>query len=172
MATAAHPLHHGGFFKSEYESKWCWIIKNALHIFRAPRTVSARLAAAQGDERPERLPDDLPALRHMGIYAYRVGFLKRYGALPVSVLEQIESLEQLRVLAHGEKISVYINHQAAAPVDTLRTWQSLKHFCAPIHNRFVLRHLSDLTLRSVWGKVMGSVCLIFGKISCALYWPD
>ena len=34
-------------------------------------------------------------------------------------LEQIESLEQLRVLAHGEKISVYISHQAAAPgVDT------------------------------------------------------
>ena len=74
---------------------------------------------AQADELPEQLPDDLPALRHMGIYAYRVGFLKRYGALPVSALEQIESLEQLRVLAHGEKISVYISHQAAAPgVDT------------------------------------------------------
>ncbi|MCC5824656.1 3-deoxy-manno-octulosonate cytidylyltransferase [Alkalimonas sp.] len=44
--------------------------------------------------------------RHIGIYAYRAGFIRRYVAWPMSVLEQIESLEQLRVLWQGEKIHV------------------------------------------------------------------
>lgn len=42
--------------------------------------------------------------RHIGVYAYRVGFLKRYVAWPRCVLEQWEALEQLRVLWYGEKI--------------------------------------------------------------------
>lgn len=44
--------------------------------------------------------------RHIGIYAYRASFIQRYVAWPVSTLEQIESLEQLRVLWHGEAIHV------------------------------------------------------------------
>jgi len=44
--------------------------------------------------------------RHIGIYAYRVSFLQQYAALSVSPLEQIEKLEQLRVLWHGFKIDV------------------------------------------------------------------
>ncbi len=46
------------------------------------------------------------AQRHVGIYAYRAGFIRRYVAWPVSPLETIESLEQLRVLYQGEKIHV------------------------------------------------------------------
>lgn len=46
------------------------------------------------------------ARRHLGVYAYRAGFLKRYQALPVSPLEQLEQLEQLRVLQAGEWIQV------------------------------------------------------------------
>ncbi|MBY5993878.1 3-deoxy-manno-octulosonate cytidylyltransferase [Ferrimonas balearica] len=46
------------------------------------------------------------ALRHVGIYAYRAGFIRQYVAWPVSPLETIESLEQLRVLYQGEKIHV------------------------------------------------------------------
>lgn len=46
------------------------------------------------------------AARHIGIYAYRAGFVARYVALPPSPLEDIEQLEQLRVLWHGEKILV------------------------------------------------------------------
>jgi len=42
--------------------------------------------------------------RHLGIYAYRVGFIKRYGQLPISPLEKQEALEQLRVLWNGYKI--------------------------------------------------------------------
>ncbi|PKF62582.1 3-deoxy-manno-octulosonate cytidylyltransferase [Psychromonas sp. psych-6C06] len=44
--------------------------------------------------------------RHIGIYAYRVSFLKQYAQLSVSPLESIEKLEQLRVLWHGFKIDV------------------------------------------------------------------
>lgn len=45
---------------------------------------------------------------HLGVYAYRAGFLKRYHQLPVSDLEHIEKLEQLRVLDNGENIAVAI----------------------------------------------------------------
>ncbi|MEM1402382.1 MAG: 3-deoxy-manno-octulosonate cytidylyltransferase [Pseudomonadota bacterium] len=44
--------------------------------------------------------------RHLGIYAYRVGFLHRYTTWPPAILETTESLEQLRAMAHGERIHV------------------------------------------------------------------
>ena len=47
-------------------------------------------------------------LRHIGIYAYRAGFIRRYVSWSASPLEQIEMLEQLRVLWHGEKIHVAV----------------------------------------------------------------
>ncbi|UTP72375.1 3-deoxy-manno-octulosonate cytidylyltransferase [Alteromonas sp. LMIT006] len=47
-----------------------------------------------------------PYLRHIGIYAYRAEFIQRYVDMPASPLEQLESLEQLRVLYHGENIHV------------------------------------------------------------------
>ncbi|MCT8343835.1 3-deoxy-manno-octulosonate cytidylyltransferase [Photorhabdus kleinii] len=47
-------------------------------------------------------------LRHIGIYAYRAGFIRRYVQWEPSPLEQIEMLEQLRVLWYGEKIHVGI----------------------------------------------------------------
>lgn len=62
---------------------------------------------------------NLKAHRHIGIYAYRVGFLKQYAELSITELEQIESLEQLRVLHHGYKIAVTITDNAPATgVDT------------------------------------------------------
>ncbi len=42
--------------------------------------------------------------RHIGIYAYKAGFIRQYVAWQPTALEQCESLEQLRVLWHGEKI--------------------------------------------------------------------
>ncbi len=58
-------------------------------------------------------------LRHIGIYAYRAGFIRDYLKMEPSPLEQIESLEQLRVLYHGEKIAVGVAQQAPpAGVDT------------------------------------------------------
>ena len=44
--------------------------------------------------------------RHVGIYAYRAGFIKEYIQLSPSPLEKIEALEQLRVLYHGRSIKV------------------------------------------------------------------
>ena len=64
------------------------------------------------------LPDPAP-LRHIGIYGYTAGFLRRFPALPPAPLEQIESLEQLRVLWHGERIVVHLSPQRPGPgVDT------------------------------------------------------
>jgi 3-deoxy-manno-octulosonate cytidylyltransferase (CMP-KDO synthetase) len=64
--------------------------------------------------------------RHLGIYAYRAGFLGRYAELPVSPLEQMESLEQLRILWNGEKIAVDIaRQQPPVGVDTREDLQQV-----------------------------------------------
>ena len=64
------------------------------------------------------LPQPAP-LRHIGLYAYRAGFLRGFPALPPAPLEQIESLEQLRVLWHGLRIAVHVSEQPPGPgVDT------------------------------------------------------
>ncbi len=61
----------------------------------------------------------LPHLRHIGMYAYTVGFLNRYCGWTPSPLESVESLEQLRILWHGEKVLVKIVEQTPeAGVDT------------------------------------------------------
>ncbi|MBN6710596.1 3-deoxy-manno-octulosonate cytidylyltransferase [Haemophilus haemoglobinophilus] len=58
-------------------------------------------------------------LRHIGIYAYRAGFIKQYVQWQPTTLEQIESLEQLRVLWYGEKIHVDLAKEVpAVGVDT------------------------------------------------------
>lgn len=67
----------------------------------------------------ETLPTCGTWLRHIGIYAYRAGFLRRYVRWPQSELEQIEALEQLRMLWEGEKIKVMTVAQPPhAGVDT------------------------------------------------------
>ena len=72
---------------------------------------------AQG--RPAALPAALAPLRHIGLYAYRAGYLRGFPALPPAPLEQVEALEQLRVLWHGQRIAVLRAQAAPAPgVDT------------------------------------------------------
>lgn len=58
------------------------------------------------------LPPILPHYRHIGLYGYRASFLKHYAELTPCVLEQEESLEQLRALYHGKKI-----HLTAAEIN-------------------------------------------------------
>ena len=63
--------------------------------------------------------DKMPYYRHIGIYAYTVGFLQRYIAWDASAIETVEHLEQLRILWHGEPILVTIEPDApVAGVDT------------------------------------------------------
>ncbi|HEY4292184.1 3-deoxy-manno-octulosonate cytidylyltransferase [Luteibacter sp.] len=74
----------------------------ALYFTRAPAPWARdAFARDQGT-----LPSNVPFLRHIGIYAYRAGFLRHLAALPRTPLEQAESLEQLRALEHGYAISV------------------------------------------------------------------
>ncbi|MGZ8250214.1 cytidylyltransferase domain-containing protein, partial [Methylomagnum sp.] len=66
-----------------------------------------------------RLPEDFPWLRHIGIYAYSAGFLRRYVNWPASQLEAVEALEQLRILWQGERILVLpVDEAPHAGVDT------------------------------------------------------
>lgn len=76
-------------------------------------------ALAQSGEERASLPAGLPALHHIGIYAYRVSFLRRFPQLPQGTLEKFESLEQLRAMEHGYAIAVHRSARApAAGVDT------------------------------------------------------
>jgi len=87
----------------------------ALYFSRAPIPWDRDALA----EHPHTLPAGARHYRHLGIYAYRAGFLARYVATPACELETRESLEQLRVLWMGEKI--HVAEAAALPgpgVDT------------------------------------------------------
>jgi len=77
---------------------------HALYFSRAP-IPWARDEFAQGRD---ELPDGLPFLRHIGIYAYRAGFLRAYARLDPTPLERAERLEQLRALEHGHAIAVRV----------------------------------------------------------------
>jgi len=80
---------------------------NALYFSRAPIPYP-RDAFAQN----ATLPENLTVLRHIGIYAYRVSFLRAFRQLAPAAIEQIEALEQLRALWHGYKIGVTVTADA------------------------------------------------------------
>lgn len=116
IATAAHALGDvAEVFNPNVVKVVCDARQRALYFSRAP-IPWARDAWA---ERRDAIPAGLPLLRHVGLYAYRVGFLRRYAALAPSPLEQWEALEQLRALWHGYRIRV-LELDAAPPagVDT------------------------------------------------------
>lgn len=115
VATACHPIHDEAALRNPNVVK-AVLDKdgNALYFSRAPIPWPRDAFA-----RNEALPEGLPVLRHIGIYAYRAGFLRTYSRLAPAPLEQFEALEQLRVLWHGYKIGVAITHNAPpAGVDT------------------------------------------------------
>lgn len=60
----------------------------------------------------------LGAYKHIGLYVYRRDFLLRFAAMPQSRLEELEKLEQLRVLEHGFRIRVVETDQTCIGVDT------------------------------------------------------
>ena len=113
VGTVAHPI----------EERADWLNPNvvkvvldaagrALYFTRAP-------VPFHRDGAPGELPHDPTPLRHLGLYAYRAGFLRRFPTLPQAPVERTEALEQLRVLWHGERIAVHITDTAPGTgVDT------------------------------------------------------
>lgn len=70
-------------------------------------------------------------LRHIGIYAYRAGFIKQYVTWQPTALEQLESLEQLRALWYGEKIHLEQALEApAVGVDTVEDLERVRTILA------------------------------------------
>jgi 3-deoxy-manno-octulosonate cytidylyltransferase (CMP-KDO synthetase) len=118
MATAAHAIDSLSEFANPHVVKVvCDARGRALMFSRAPMPWW-RDGYAQGLGQASSLSDP-PPLRHIGLYAYRAGFLRRYPSLEPAPLEQIESLEQLRVLWHGERIAVHVSTLRPGPgVDT------------------------------------------------------
>jgi len=87
---------------------------DALYFSRAPVPWPRDAFARSRDVMP-----DGDWWRHIGIYGYRVGFLRQFAAMPPGRLEQIEMLEQLRVLEAGHRVAVGIAPDAfPAGVDT------------------------------------------------------
>ena len=120
MATAAHPIETHADWMSPHVVK---VVMNqageALYFSRAPIPFARDALAGFPVSTHTAAPPPGAILRHIGLYAYRAGFLRRYSTLPVSPLEQLESLEQLRVLWHGIRIAVLTTPDAPpAGVDT------------------------------------------------------
>jgi 3-deoxy-manno-octulosonate cytidylyltransferase (CMP-KDO synthetase) len=115
MSTAAHPIHDLAEFTNPNVVKV--VIDQAqlaMYFSRAP-IPWWRDGFANGIS---SLPQPA-ALRHIGIYGYRVGFLQSFPQLPPAPVEQGEALEQLRALWHGHKIAVHVTDKAPGPgVDT------------------------------------------------------
>jgi len=118
IATVAHPIVEAAdFFNPNVVKVVCRADGDALYFSRAPMPYARDHFAREGGG--ETLPDGFPALRHVGLYAYRAAFLKAYAELAPSPLETFEALEQLRALWHGYRITVaVVDHQPAAGVDT------------------------------------------------------
>jgi len=127
IATACHAIHSAADFTNPNVVK---VVLDhtgyALYFSRAPipyardafagTVKSSRDALVRGIR---ALPPELPAYRHIGIYAYRCNFLQAFRRLRPARIEQAEALEQLRALAHGYRISVAVTRAAPAPgVDT------------------------------------------------------
>lgn len=118
IATVAHPIDDAAdFFNPNIVKVVCSAAGDALYFSRAPIPYARDHFAREAGG--ETLPAGMPVYRHVGLYAYRVRFLRTYAKLAPSPLEGFEALEQLRALWHGCRISVAIaDHLPAAGVDT------------------------------------------------------
>ena len=116
IATVAHPISDpADFFAPNVVKVVCKVDGDAMYFSRALIPFARDHFAAQKDS----LPVGLPALRHIGMYAYRAGFLRAYARLAPSPLESFEALEQLRALWHSYRINVWVSDHMPVPgVDT------------------------------------------------------
>ena len=103
IATAAHPIGSAAeFFDPNVVKVVIDTSGYAQYFSRAPIPYARDAFAGSR----ESLPDGFPAFRHIGIYAYRVSYLREYANLSPTAAERFEALEQLRALGHGHRIAV------------------------------------------------------------------
>ncbi|MDP3812116.1 MAG: 3-deoxy-manno-octulosonate cytidylyltransferase [Hydrogenophaga sp.] len=132
MSTAAHAIGSTADFLNPNVVK---VVLDragtALYFSRAPIAWWRDGMAALGTGQPmAALPSPAP-LRHVGIYAYRAGFLRQFPVLEPAPLEATESLEQLRALWHGHRIAVHVTAHAPGPgVDTVEDLQRVRALLA------------------------------------------
>ena len=130
IATLCHSIHDVADVTNPKVVK-CVIseIGEAMYFSRAPIPF-ARDAWRDG---VDSIPDGLPMYRHIGLYAYRAGFLRRFPQLSIPAIERHEALEQLRALAHGFRIAVAVVQDALPPgIDTPEDYERLKATYASI----------------------------------------
>jgi len=140
LATCATPIRDAHtLFNPNAVKVVCDRQQRALYFSRAPIPWARdAFAGAVAGHPPAVLPPDLPALHHIGLYAYRAGFLAQFARLPKGVLEQCESLEQLRALENGYTIIVAtlasLPHQGVdteADLARVRQWLQTTQTPAP-----------------------------------------
>ena len=134
MSTAAHAIESLADYLNPNIVKVVLDAKQtALYFSRAP-VPAARDHAGTAWWQSGRPDDDLPRpLRHVGIYGYRVEFLKAFPVLAPAPMEQLECLEQLRALWHGHKIAVYVTrHSPGHGVDTPEDLEIVRKLYAAI----------------------------------------
>ena len=119
MSTAAHAIHSRADYLNPNVVKVVLdAAGRALYFSRAPIAWWRDGVGPGSVDGLPALPSPAP-LRHVGLYGYRAGFLRRFPALPPAPLEHTEALEQLRVLWHGERIAVHVAEGSPGPgVDT------------------------------------------------------
>ncbi len=119
MATAAHAIETGAELSNTNVVKVVLDRHSRALYFSRAVIPWHRDGFTEGVTTLPQLAHGYAPLRHIGLYAYRNDFLQDYPRLAVSPLEQIEALEQLRVLWHGFSIAVHVSRSVpAAGVDT------------------------------------------------------
>jgi 3-deoxy-manno-octulosonate cytidylyltransferase (CMP-KDO synthetase) len=116
IATACHPIRDSTELFSAHVVKVVLDQAGFARYFSRAPIPWARDAFA---ESTGRVPPELPCYRHIGVYAYRVAFLRIFPKLAVAPIERFEALEQLRALWHGYAIAVAVRNDSPGPgVDT------------------------------------------------------
>ena len=115
MASACHPITDEAEIANPNVVKVVLDHEGYALYFSRSRIPHARVAGAA------------PTYRHIGLYAYRVRYLREYAGLAPSPLERAEALEQLRALWYGHRIAMVASDTAAPPgVDTREDLETVR----------------------------------------------
>ena len=128
VATLAAPIHR---VEEIFDPNAVKVVMDhqgyALYFSRAPIPWDRQTFSATSDT----LPNAPLWFRHIGIYAYTGGFLRRYVSWPSANLERVEALEQLRILYQGDPLKVLVvDHAPPAGVDTPADLERVKKVIA------------------------------------------